>query len=294
MSVSPLFSVITPSYNQAAFLESCILSVLSQDYRNIEYLIIDGGSSDGSLEIIKKYENQLTYWVSERDQGQADAINKGFLKAKGEFICWVNSDDLIYPDFISSRLKQFQHHPDIDMIYGDVDQGPDPDDPWLRKGKRTSFLSMLKTLNVPIPQQSAIWKRNVLEETGLLDSKWHVLLDMDYFIRIAKNHRILYIPGALAFFRIHRNSKSINEAIKWAEELPEYYKSLVGGWDDYKKRRHFVLAKCYWECNKIYSENNQSEKAKEFREKAKKESLVTYCRLWFIQFLVNAKHRFSL
>jgi|ERR1035437_78410 glycosyltransferase involved in cell wall biosynthesis len=290
MSVSPLFSVITPSYNQAAFLESCILSVLSQDYRNIEYLIIDGGSSDGSLEIIKKYENHLSYWVSERDQGQADAINKGLLKATGEFICWVNSDDLIYPDFISSRLKQFQHHPDIDMIYGDVDEGPDPDNSWLRKGKQTSFLSMLKTLNVPIPQQSAIWKRNVLEETGLLDSKWHVLLDMDYFIRIAKNHRILYIPGALAFFRIHKNSKSINEAIKWAEELPRYYLSIIEKWEDYKERNHLVMAKCYWNCSKIYSENNNLEKARDFREKAKGESLVTFARLWFIQVLVKVKH----
>jgi glycosyltransferase involved in cell wall biosynthesis len=275
-------------------LEETILSVLNQDYQNIEYIIIDGGSNDGTVAIIKKYDNKIKYWISEKDNGQADAINKGFLKAKGEFICWVNSDDLIYPDFISSRLKQFQLHPDIDMIYGDVDQGPGRDDSWIRKGKQTSFLSMLKTINVPIPQQSAIWKKNVLEETGLLDSKWHVLLDMDYFIRIAKNHRILYIPGSLAFFRTHRNSKSINEAIKWAEELPEYYKSLVGGWDDYKKRRHFVLAKCYWECSKIYSKNDQFEKAKEFREKAKKENLVTYCRLWFIQFLVNAKHRFNL
>jgi glycosyltransferase involved in cell wall biosynthesis len=292
--MNPLVSVITPSFNQGKYIEETILSVLKQDYKTIEYIIIDGGSSDNSVDIIKKYKSKLAYWLSEPDKGQADAINKGFLKSTGEFICWINSDDLIYPDFISSRLKQFQCHPDIDMIYGDVDQGPGPNNSWLRKGKQTSFLSMLRTLNVPIPQQSSIWKRNVLEEAGLLDSKWHVLLDMDYFIRIAKNHRILYIPGTLAFFRIHRNSKSINEAIKWAEELPEYYKSLVEGWDDYKKRKHFVLAKCYWECSKIYSKNDQFEKAKEFRKKAKKESLVTYCRLWFIQFLVNAKHRFNL
>lgn len=292
--MNPLVSVITPSFNQGKYIEETILSVLNQDYKNIEYIIIDGVSSDNSVDIIKKYGSKLTYWLSEPDKGQADAINKGFLKSTGEFICWVNSDDLIYPDFISSRLKQFQLHPDIDMIYGDVDQGPDPDNSWLRKGKQTSFLSMLKTINVPIPQQSAIWRRKVMEKTGFLDPKWHVLLDMDYFIRISKNHNILYIPGSLTFFRVHRNSKSINGAIKWAEELPEYYKSLVEEWDDYKKRRHFVLAKCYWECSKIYSENDQSEKTKEFREKAKKESLVTYCRLWFIQFLVKVKHSICL
>ena len=292
--MNTLVSVITPSFNQGKYIEETILSVLNQDYKNIEYIIIDGVSSDNSVDIIKKYGLKLTYWLSEPDKGQADAINKGFLKSTGEFICWVNSDDLIYPDFISSRLKQFQLHPDIDMIYGDVDQGPDPDNSWLRKGKQTSFLSMLKTINVPIPQQSAIWRRKVMEKTGFLDPKWHVLLDMDYFIRISKNHKILYIPGSLTFFRVHQNSKSVNEAIKWAEELPRYYLSLIEKWEDYKERNHLVMTKCYWNCSKIYSENNNLEKARDLREKAKRESLVTFVRIWFIQFLVKVKHTICL
>lgn len=283
-------SIITPSYNQGNYIERTILSVLSQDYQNIEYIIIDGGSNDGTIEIIQKYDNKITYWVSEKDNGQADAINKGLLKATGEFICWVNSDDLIYPDFISSRLKQFQRHPDIDMIYGDVDQGPDPDNSWLRKGKQTSFLSMLKTLNVPIPQQSAIWRRKVLDKTGFLDPQWHVLLDRDYFIRITRNHKVKYIPGSLAFFRVHQDSKSINEAIKWALELPAFYSSLIDEWDDYKKHRHQVMANCYWECAKICSENNEFEKAKEFFEKAKNESLITFSRHYLMKLLVKIKH----
>jgi glycosyltransferase involved in cell wall biosynthesis len=289
---TPLFSVITPSYNQAAFLESSILSVLNQDYKNIEYIIIDGGSNDGSVEIIKKYESQLGYWVSEKDNGQADAINKGLLKAKGDFICWINSDDLIYPNFISSRFKIFQQNPNIDMIYGDVDQGPAPGDTIVRKGAGTSYNLMRKTLEIHIPQQSAIWRRRVLEKTGILDPRWHVLLDRDYFIRISRNHRILYIPGTLAFFRVHNQSKSIKEAIKWAEELPVYYESLIEKWEDYKNQRHLVMAKCYWYCSKIYSENNDLIKAKEFHRKTKKESIVTFVRLWFIQFLVNVKHHF--
>lgn len=289
-----MFSVITPSYNQAAFLESSILSVLNQDYENVEYIIIDGGSDDGSLEIIDKYKGQLSYWVSEKDNGQADAINKGFSKAKGDFICWINSDDLIYPNFISSRFKLFQQNPDIDMIYGDVDQGDAPGDTWIRKGAVTSYNLMRKTLEIPIPQQSAIWRSRVLEKTGILDPQWHVLLDRDYFIRISKNHRILYIPGSLAFFRVHQNSKSIKEAIRWTEELPVYYESLIEKWADYKNQRHLVMAKCYWYCSKIFSENNDLIKAKEFLRKAKKESPVTFLKLIFIQVLLKINHSIGL
>jgi hypothetical protein len=176
------------------------------------------------------------------------------------------------------------------MIYGDVDQGPVQGDTKVRKGAGTSYNLTRKTLEIPIPQQSAIWRRNVIEKTGILNPRWHVLLDRDYFIRISKNHNILYVPGALAFFRIHQNSKSIKEAIRWTEELPVYYESLTEKWTDYKNQRHLVMAKCYWYCSKIYSENNDLIKAREFLRKAKKESLVTFFKLVFIQFLVKVKH----
>ena len=290
--MKPLVTVITPSFNQSKYLEETINSVLNQDYSNIEYIIIDGGSSDNSVELIKKYETKLAYWVSELDKGQADAINKGFLIATGDYICWLNSDDILYPDFISRRIKEFEQNPEIDMIYGDVDQGPVPGDSNVRKGAGTSYNLMRKTLEIPIPQQSAIWRRRVLEKTGILDPKWHVLLDRDYFIRISKNHSILYVPGALAFFRIHQNSKSIKEAIKWTEELPVYYESLIEKWADYKNQRHIVMAKCYWYCSNICSENNDKIKAREFLRKAKKENPVTFLKLVFIQFLVKVKHHF--
>jgi glycosyltransferase involved in cell wall biosynthesis len=290
--LKPLVTVITPSFNQSKYLEETINSVLNQDYSNIEYIIIDGGSSDNSVELIKKYETKLAYWVSELDKGQADAINKGFLIATGDYICWLNSDDILYPDFISRRIKEFEQNSEIDMIYGDVDQGPAPADTKVRKGAGTSYNLMRKTLEIPIPQQSAIWRRRVLEKTGILDPKWHVLLDRDYFIRISRNHRILYIPGSLAFFRVHQYSKSIKEAIRWAEELPVYYESLIEKWADYKNQRHLVMAKCYWYCSNICSENNDLIKAREFLLKVKKESPATFLRLVFIQFLVKVKNHF--
>ena len=112
MLSQPLVSIITPSFNQASFLEQTLLSVLEQDYPNIEYWVIDGGSTDNSLEIIKKYEHRMAGWVSEKDRGQADGVNKGFAKATGQIIGWLNSDDLYYPGAIAGAVEAIQQHPD--------------------------------------------------------------------------------------------------------------------------------------------------------------------------------------
>jgi len=222
----PKVSIITPSYNQGQYLEETILSVLNQTYINIEYIIIDGGSTDNSVEIIRKYESKITYWISEKDEGQADAINKGIKKITGELICWINSDDIIYNDFIEQRVIQFNKNPSIDFIYGDVEQGPDFKNKYIRKGAKSNFKEMLISLNVPIPQQSTMWRSKLIDLIGYLDPQWHVLLDREYFMRIASNSKILYVPGAVAFFRNHKQSKSIKDWHKWADELEKYYEQL--------------------------------------------------------------------
>jgi glycosyltransferase involved in cell wall biosynthesis len=215
-------SVVTPSYNQGEFIEETILSVLNQTYQNIEYIIIDGGSTDNSVAIIKKYEDKLKYWISEKDKGQSDALNKGFKIATGEFLCWINSDDILYPDFIEKRLKEFKLNPNIDLIYGDVEQGIETSKKVLRKGWQTNFDTILNTGFIPIPQQSAIWKRDILKKVGFLDIKLHVLLDFDYFFRISHKANIKYIPGTVAFFRNHPDSKSIKLKLKWIEEIERF------------------------------------------------------------------------
>jgi glycosyltransferase involved in cell wall biosynthesis len=219
---SPLVSIITPSYNQGDFIEETILSVLNQTYKNIEYIIIDGGSNDNSVDVIKKYQSKLTYWVSEKDEGQADAINKGFKKASGEYLCWINSDDLLYSDFIEKRIKEFEMNPGVDLIYGDVDQGASFDEKVLRKGKQINFNSVLKSAYIPIPQQSAIWKNSIIYSVGQLNVKWQVLLDFDYFLRIVKTKKIKYITGSVAFFRNHGESKSVKQKKMWIKELELY------------------------------------------------------------------------
>ena len=119
MPDKPKVSIITPSFNQARFLEQTMRSVLEQDYPNIEYIVIDGGSSDGSLEIIQKYADRLAYWQSQKDKGQTDAINQGFARANGEILAWLNSDDILYPGAVTAAVKQLLEHPEVGMVYAD-------------------------------------------------------------------------------------------------------------------------------------------------------------------------------
>ena len=245
-------SIITPSYNQAQYLEETILSVLNQTYSNIEYIVIDGGSTDGSVDIIQRYAHRIKYWCSEKDAGQADAINKGFHHATGDLICWVNSDDILYATFVEERVHQFKQHPDIDMIYGDVEQGVDLQHKRLRCGAKTDFEEMLLTLNVPIPQQSAMWRKTILKNVGYLQPQWYVLLDREFFMRIAEKGRLLYVSGALAFFRNHEQSKSVKEWGRWADEMETYYLQLFEDKDSiYFKYKRQAMLSMYLHCYKI-------------------------------------------
>jgi glycosyltransferase involved in cell wall biosynthesis len=217
MTEKPLVSIITPSYNQAAFLEQTIKSVLGQDYPNIEYLIADGGSNDGSIEIIKKHASRLAWWVSEKDKGQADGINKGFSRAKGEFIAWVNSDDYYQPGAISAAVAALQANPDAAFVFGDV-QVVDRDGRVLNNLKYGNWtLADLMTFHI-IGQPAVFMRRSALEKAGYLDLSYHLMLDHHLWLRLALHGSMHYVPQLWAGAHYHEDCKNLSQATEFGKE----------------------------------------------------------------------------
>ena len=183
----PLVSIITPSYNQERFLEATIQSVLKQNYPNIEYIIIDGGSDDGSVEVIEKYTDKLAYWVSEPDKGQTDAINKGFAQAKGEVLAWLNSDDTYLPDAVSTAMDYLMAHPETGLVYGDTNFIDENDDLMgLFPARQTSHTRIRRGF-VHIPQQSAFWRSDLWKQVGPLDPTFYFAMDYDLWVRLSQS-----------------------------------------------------------------------------------------------------------
>ena len=212
-----LVSIVTPSYNQARYLEATIQSVLEQDYPRIEYIVIDGASTDGSVDIIRKYENRFAQWVSEKDSGQADAINKGMARAKGDILAWLNSDDYYLPKAISSVVKVFEENPEVLLIYGDIfavnEQGKTIN---ILKYKQLSLEDLL-CFQI-IGQPAVFLRREAYERTGGLDPTFHFLLDHHLWIRIAQQGKIQHIPQICAAARYHAEAKNRAKAAEFGRE----------------------------------------------------------------------------
>ena len=212
-----LVSIITPSYNQAQYLEQTLLSVIEQDYPSIEYIVIDGGSIDGSVDIIKRHEEHMAYLVSEKDSGQAEAINKGLARATGEIVAWINSDDFYFPGAIASAVKAFESHPEAGLIYGDTvavdENGEVIHYPVYAQWK----LEDLLTFNI-IGQPAVFMRRDVLLKAGFLDPSFHFLLDHQLWIRMASHAPMVYIPERWAAGRFHESAKNVAQAAKFGEE----------------------------------------------------------------------------
>jgi len=217
----PIVSIVTPSYNQARFLEETILSVLNQDYPKIEYLVIDGGSTDGSLEIIRRYQDRLAYWVSEPDRGQSHAINKGFHRANGEILAWLNSDDVYCPGAVRAAVEFFESHPDVALMYGRADV-IDSDGTMVSSIPWEDFDApgCITRHRYPIPQPAAFFRREAVQRVGELDERLNYCMDWDYWIRIAlAGLKVSKIPQTLARYRMHGDSKTGKELIKLREEM---------------------------------------------------------------------------
>ncbi|MBP2134452.1 glycosyltransferase involved in cell wall biosynthesis [Methanomicrobium sp. W14] len=223
----PLVTVVTPSYNQGKFIEETILSVLNQDYPNIEYIVMDGGSTDETLEVLKKYNGRIV-WFSEKDNGQTDAINKGLRMAKGEILAYLNSDDTYLPGAVSRAVNYFRENPDAKLLYGEgyhiTAEGEVieryPTEPF-------DFNRLAETCY--ICQPTTFWKREVIETVGLFDDKLQFCMDYDYWIRVAEEYGGFdYLPEYLANSRFYQETKTMSKRLEAHAEVLEVMKNHFG------------------------------------------------------------------
>ena len=212
-----LISIITPSFNQAAYLEQTILSVLNQDHASIEYIVVDGASTDASVDIIKKYADRLAYWVSEKDGGQAEAINKGFARATGEIIAWLNSDDYYLESAVSAAVKVFEENPDVVMVYGNMLAVDENGKTFNTLTYKQLTLEDLLCFQI-IGQPAVFMRRSVLQNTSGLNSTFHFLLDHFLWIQLAQHGKILHVDQTWAAARYHAEAKNRAKAAEFGRE----------------------------------------------------------------------------
>jgi len=226
----PMVSIVTPSYRQAGFIENTINSVLSQNYPNLEYFVQDGGSVDGTVEILEKYENQLSGWSSKPDNGQSQAINLGFAKTSGDIMAWLNSDDLLLPGTLAIVIDYFNKHPEIDVVYGNrllIDKNDMDIGRWILPGHDGEVLSWVDY----IPQETMFWRRSIWNRVGSqIDESFRFAMDWDLLVRFREaGAKFAHIPYFLGAFRIHEQQKTsaeINEV--GHQEMDRIRERLLG------------------------------------------------------------------
>ncbi len=209
-------SIVTVSYNQARFLAECLDSVLGQSYPNIEYIVMDGGSTDGSVDVIRARESRLAYWTSARDGGAAAALNEGFRRATGEILAYLNSDDVLKPDAVSCWVEAFSKHPQIGVFYGDLEIIDAEGRPATLPGRKVSTFRAGSWSRrnhaagaIAIPQQAAAWRRSVAESVGPFNEANRTCWDGEFFACAAmQGVKFARVPKVLAQFRVHAASIS--------------------------------------------------------------------------------------
>jgi len=220
VSTFPLISIVTPSFNQADFLSACMESVLGQGYPHLEYIVLDGGSTDGSREVIERHSAQLAYWASEADRGQASAVNKGWARARGEVLGWVNSDDQLTPGALEQVARTYQSAPTAAMIYGDIQEIDAQDRPvHLKHMARFDVRSLLLGKNMGQP--GVFITRRTYQALGGLDESLHYALDFEYFLRAwlaFPASDMQYTRSVLAISRLWGGTKSTQAASRFGDE----------------------------------------------------------------------------
>jgi glycosyltransferase involved in cell wall biosynthesis len=309
----PLVSLITPSLNQGRFLEETILSILNQDYPNIQYIIMDGGSTDNTLQIIHQYSNSLDYWESCPDRGQAHAINKGLKRASGVYLGWVNADDILLPKTISDTINHFIKYPEIDVMYGRLErisnEGLTIPTPTLPKD-RLVFNKQLVLGECIVNQPGSLWRRAIMEEVGLLNEDLKYSLDYEYWIRLALGGaRFMRLPKIVAKFRISDFSKTVNQTAAMALEQLDVLNNFHNDSDlpqktglpkaqlenCYKKGRGIF---CFYICWGLYKRREYRRSIYWFKEALLSDPLIIFRKRWFdllfVRLLRLRKHFLSI
>jgi glycosyltransferase involved in cell wall biosynthesis len=226
-------TIITPSYNQGRFLEETILSVLKQGYEPLEYIVIDGGSTDESVSIIKKYEHHLTYWESEKDRGQVHAVNKGLEKATGDIFAFLNSDDLYLPGTFAAVMNHFEQHPESEWVCGDAIMFGEGHETRVIRAQVPQSAAHCLCWAYKAPQPANFWKREILKEG--FQERWQYDFDHDMYVRLLLNgHKCEYLPLPVAAYRLHEVSKTVAEGhrlIEEFDEIAEFYEPKLQGSD---------------------------------------------------------------
>ena len=222
---SPKISIVMPSYNQGRFIEETILSVLNQGYPNLEFIIIDGGSSDETVEIIRRYESRIAYWVSEKDHGQTHAVNKGLEKATGDIVGWINSDDIYLPWTFREVVRAFRDDADLGLVWGGR----------ILIGEDTSVLGFSfprqfipESMVFCINSETTFWRRGVGVKVGALDESLRFAMDLDFFSRIRKRAKVGYINKLQGCFRCYGDNKSSTMQDVCLEETKRLWREHFG------------------------------------------------------------------
>jgi glycosyltransferase involved in cell wall biosynthesis len=211
---APTIAVVTPSYQQSKFIERTIRSVVGQRYPALEYVVQDGGSTDGTVEILRRFDAAITTWTSEKDGGQADAINRGFSQTSGEIMAWLNSDDMMLPGALAYVARYFAEHPEVDVVYGDrvlVDENDGKIGAWILPSHDDAVLA----LEDFVPQETVFWRRRVWEAVDRqVDPTFRYALDWDLLLRFREvGANIVHLSRFLGAFRVHDGQKT---TVEWA------------------------------------------------------------------------------
>jgi glycosyltransferase involved in cell wall biosynthesis len=226
----PLVSVVVPSYQQGRFLEQALVSVLEQEYEPLEVIVVDGGSTDQSVTVIGRYEDELEWWTSEPDRGQAHALNKGFARARGDVLGWLASDDALEPGAIARVVDELERQPDALLVYGEalfVDEGGA--ELFALEPRAFDVEAMVRACANHVVQPGSVFRRRAWELAGPLNEDGHYLFDFEFALAVGRRGPVARIPDRLAIYRVHPESKSGGGSLLKARDYVRFADEFLAG-----------------------------------------------------------------